>query len=391
MLPSSYRAFLLLFVVGPTGLLAGQGDPPGLPGPLARPRILVTGYWPPSNECVRHWSANPAQNPGGWTGGDWEGRGYDVHAYFPEFSPPTCTSCGTGTGDLTVDYQDTSADFWAIADALRPIAIVTFSRSSTQIVWELEMNQFNRTTWANDYVTPLQPTRSPPDGSVPAGHLRLSTLPVQDIVNAIFAAGLPVNPYICYTGNGGGFLSEYIAYHGVWYQDLHRSPADPAWCIAAGHVHVGRSLSWALARQAAEVTIRRVIAHVDAVRAATVCQADLGFQGPGTATLVACGQPLHVAGNTADLRLYGGAANTLGVLAFGDRAQPVPLFGGTVVPVPILHTELVLLDGQGRWAWDGGLVGIAGGFPVLYAQVGYLDLAQPGGWGFTNALSLAYQ
>ena len=27
--------------------------------------ILITGYWPPTNEMLRQWSQNPAQNPGG--------------------------------------------------------------------------------------------------------------------------------------------------------------------------------------------------------------------------------------------------------------------------------------------------------------------------------------
>jgi hypothetical protein len=132
-----------------------------------RPAIMLTGYWPPSNEAIRQFSADPVQNPGGWVGSNWEGRGYDIYAYFPDFSPANCTSCGAGTGTLTVDYQDTVADFWPLANALRPIAIITFSRSSTLITWELEMNQYNRTTWANDYAAPLQPTPVPPEATCP--------------------------------------------------------------------------------------------------------------------------------------------------------------------------------------------------------------------------------
>lgn len=358
--------------------------------PAQRPKILLTGYWPPTNEAVRQWSTNPVQNPGGWVGSDWEGRGYDVHSYFPEFSPPTCTSCGAGTGDLTVDYQDTSADFWAIADAIQPIAIITFSRTGAATSWEVEMNQYNRSTWVNDYMAPTQPTRSPPDASVPAGFLRLSALPVQQIVNDVTASALPVNAFICFSGSGGGFLSEFIAYHGVWYQAIHGSPADPNWCIAAGHVHVGSGISWTVARQAAEVTLRTVIQHVDTVRAANVCQLDLGFAGPGNATLVACGQPLNVNGNVADMRLDGAVPNTIGVLAFSDQSNPTPLFGGTIVPVPLIHSQLVAIDNQGEWFWDDGLVGFTGGFPQLYAQIGYIDLAQPFGWGFSNALRLQY-
>jgi hypothetical protein len=54
-------------------------------------------------------------------------------AYFPEFSPPDCTSCGQGSGDFQVDYQDTSADFWPLANALQPIAVITFSRTGVNL------------------------------------------------------------------------------------------------------------------------------------------------------------------------------------------------------------------------------------------------------------------
>lgn len=355
-----------------------------------RPAILLTGYWPPSNEAVRQWSDDPVLNPGGWQGSDWEGRGYDVFAYFPTFNPPTCTSCGAGTGLLTVDYQDTSADFWALANARRPIAIITFSRSSTQITWELEMNQYNRTQWVNDYLPPLQPTPSPPDSGIAPDALRLSTLPVVDIVNAVNAAGLPINPYICYSGNGGGFLSEFVAYHGVWYQALHASPTDPHWCIAAGHVHVGRSLSWPLAEQAAEVTLRTLIGHLDAVRGATICQPDLGFQGPGTATLRVCGGALNVAGTTADMRLVDALPTTFGVLALGAQASPTPLLGGTIVPVPWFWAGVVTTDAQGQWFAPGLLQGQVGGSDVV-AQMVYLDAAQPDGFGISNAVRLVLQ
>jgi hypothetical protein len=357
----------------------------------ARPTIMLTGYWPPSNEAVRHFSSNPAQNPAGWMGSNWEGRGYDVYSYFPEFSPPNCTSCGAGTGDLMVDYQDTSADFWALANALEPIAIITFSRTNASLSWEVEMNQHNHSTWTGDYIAPTQPTRSPPDASVPANFVRLSKLPVQDIVNAVLAAGLGLNAFICFAGHAGGFVSEFVAYHGVWYQALHDSPTDPAWCIAAGHIHVGSGVSWPVARTAAEVTLRTVIAHVDSVRAATVCQTDLGFQGPGTATLVACGQPLHVNGNIADMRLLGGIPNSIAVLAFSDQSNPTPLFGGLVVPVPFLHLEAVLLDAQGQWFWDDGLVGTTAGLATIVVQAAYLDPMLVDGWGLTNALSLSFQ
>lgn len=230
-----------------------------------RPAIMLTGYWPPTNEGVRRFSTDPVQNPLGWIGSNWEGRGYDVYSFFPEFPNPDCSfACGPGMGDLEVDYQDTTQDFWALADQVKPIAIITFSRSGG-LRWELEMNQFNRAVWIDDYMDPRQPTPAPPDASVPAETLRPSTLPVQDIVDDLLVSTLPVTPFICFSGNGGGFLSEYIAYFGTWYQAIHDQPTDPDWCIAAGHVHVGGNLPRPRVRAAVKMTVRTLIHYVDTV------------------------------------------------------------------------------------------------------------------------------
>lgn len=359
--------------------------------PAQLPKIMLTGYWPPSNEAVRHWSTDPILNPGGWLGGNWEGRGYDIHSFFPTFSPPTCTFCGAGTGLLTVDYQDTSLDFWQLANATQPIAIITFSRGDAGNSWEVEMNQYNRTLWLDDYVAPFQPTPSPPDASVPPEFHRPSTLPVQAIVNAVLQSGVPVVPGICASGNGGGFLSEFIAYHGVWYQDVHRWPGDPAWCVAGGHVHIGQNVTWTAARQAAEVTLRELIAHVNAIRATTTCQTNLGFQGPGPATFEICGGPLNLFGNIADMRVVGATPNGIGVLALGAQNNPTPLWGGTAVPVPTFFLGLVTFNAQGRWLAPGALTAPPVPLPDAFAQVGYYAPALPQGFGLTNALRLTLQ
>jgi len=225
------------------------------------PIILVTGYWPPTNEMVRHFSQNPELNPGGWQGDDWEGRGYDVISYFPSFDPPDCSNCGQGYGDLEVDYQDTSQDYWPIVDELTPIGIITFSRGSIDWSWEMENNYWNRTNWIGDYTPPNQPTPNPPDPEQPAYHERFSTLPQDAIVDAIAYSGLGLNPFIDLNGNAGMFLSEYMGFHGVWYQDLFEYSGTP--CIAAGHIHVGGQIDWNTARSAAEITIRELINYLD--------------------------------------------------------------------------------------------------------------------------------
>ena len=69
------------------------------------PLIVVTGFWPPTNEMIRHFSQNLDLNPEGRIGDDWEGRGYDIVSFFPEFSDPECDNCGQGYGDLEVDLS----------------------------------------------------------------------------------------------------------------------------------------------------------------------------------------------------------------------------------------------------------------------------------------------
>lgn len=222
--------------------------------------IMITGYWPPTNEMVRHFSTNADQNPGGWQGGNWHGRGYDVYSFFPEFPGGVITK---GEGDFEVDYQDTSSDFWRIVGELKPIAIITFSRgqrSSTR--WEIEAFQRNLDVWEDDYLEPFQPTPAPPDDSVPAGFVRSSSLPMSDIESAIDNAGLGLNANIS-ENYGGGFLSEFIAYHGTWYRDIHADPSDPAWCIAGGHIHVGSLMPLDTAIAATEITLDVVIDYVD--------------------------------------------------------------------------------------------------------------------------------
>lgn len=306
----------------PDATLASTGGAP-------RPVIMLTGYWPPTNEMVRPFSQSPTQNPGGWIGADWEGRGYDVVSFFPEFNTPNCGNCGQGSGDFEVDYQDTSADFWSITPATRPVAIITFSRGYTGLDWEIEMNNGNWLTWTSDYTSPVKPTPTPPDASYPVEGIRNATLPVQDIVDNVDALGLGLDVYICFNQDSGDFLSGYLGYHGVWYQDIHKTPGDPDWCLAAGHVHVGSNVDWNVGRLATEETIRTVIDHLDATIAAG-CQAPATFcatapnsVGPG-ATISAEGQP-SLTLNEFALRVDGLPADQPGLFYFGANEQAPPL------------------------------------------------------------------
>jgi hypothetical protein len=228
--------------------------------------ILITGYWPPTNEMVRRFSTSATQNPGGWIGGNWENRGYNVHSFFPEFPGGTGVN-PKGNGDLEVDYQDTSEDFWRIANEIKPVAIITFSRGASGANWEIEYRAKNRTTWVNDYVQPFQPTPSPPDSSLPAEAIRFSTLPMTQIRDDVNAANLGFNAFIDMDSAsiGGGFLSEFIGYHGMWYQGIHAGASDPFQTFAAGHIHVGINTPLNTAMTATDISLRTLIGHLNTV------------------------------------------------------------------------------------------------------------------------------
>lgn len=239
------------------------------PAVAATSNIMLVGYWPPTNEMLRQFSTNPAQNPGGWKGQNWEGRGYNVVSYFPEF-PGGVDANPKGNGDFEVDYQDTSADFWRITAEVKPVAIITFSRGRLGSAWEIEGGAKNHATWIDDYDAPFQPTPGKPDDSLPAEAVRKSTLPMTQILNNVRSANLGIVPFIDNTNNVGSFLSEYLAYHGMWYQSLHASKLDPDYCSMAGHIHVGVNTDTAASTLAAEITLRTAINAIPTPGAATL-------------------------------------------------------------------------------------------------------------------------
>ncbi|MCS5640113.1 MAG: dockerin type I repeat-containing protein, partial [Candidatus Marinimicrobia bacterium] len=164
-------------------------------------------------------------------------------------------------GDLEVDYQDFSEDFWPIIEEVQPVGIITFSRGFNDMSWELENRLVNRTNWYDDYTAPFLPTPNPPDASVGSYHVRYNSLPISEIISAIEVSHLGLDPYLDNT-NAGMFLSEFSGYHGVWYKETYEEDIEIP-CFAGGHIHVGAQVDWDAAREATEISLRALINHVD--------------------------------------------------------------------------------------------------------------------------------
>ena len=262
----------------PTGAALRGVDPPSVTlSTNGLPHVMITGYWPPTNEMLRPWSRDPTQNPDGWIGANWGGYGYDVHAFFPEF-PPDGDPTNDAIGDdgavgsprfpLRVDYQATSADFWPIVDDLRPVILVTTSRGGG-IGWEIEAlegghggggNPDPALDWSSDQHGLVQyPTQESIEArswdaisTYRQGSTLPSQLPMDEILAATDALGL-TTVEIDATGTSGNFLSGFLGLHGLYYHQL--TPH----AVAAGHIHVGYGLPVSDASQLIEATLHVVL------------------------------------------------------------------------------------------------------------------------------------
>jgi pyrrolidone-carboxylate peptidase len=219
-----------------------------------RKTMMLTGFWNPSGQMISQFSIDPELNPNGWNGENWEDLGYDIYSYFPK--------PGDYTGMFEVDYQDTWEDFWSVTDQIKPFAIISFGAGAGP--WEIEYNARNLDSWINDEESPYKPTPNPPDDTVPVNYVRHSTLPVQQIADAINEENL-LDAWVDWDGNPGKYLCEYIAYLGMWYQSIHNQSADPNPCKVAGFVHVNADVSVDDAKIASEITIRETIEYLSLI------------------------------------------------------------------------------------------------------------------------------
>jgi hypothetical protein len=200
---------------------------------------MLTGYWVPTNEMLRPWSRNPAQNPNGWVGENWEGLGYDVVSYFPEFP---AGSGERGVGDFEVDKKDTREDFARITSQIHPIAIISFGKGDGP--WEIETN-------------------APPTEMF--GKKYKNTLPFDMIRDAVNQSG-QINAWVDRQGDAGNFLCGYLSHLGARYKSEHSDPTDPDFVLAQGFIHVGTGYSMNVYTKAVEATLRATIQYMNQSR-----------------------------------------------------------------------------------------------------------------------------
>lgn len=243
--------------------------------------IVITGYWPPTNNMVRSFSPKPSSNPGGWIGGDWEGRGWNIVSYFPEFPGQTGPSWGRGEGDFEVDYQDTSADWTRLVERYKPAAIITFSRAGADLDWELEggNRMYSSSQWTADFVAPTRPEADLPImQALPPGTQLNSSLPISDIIAGVERDVPALNAYAT-TVDTGRYLSNYIGLHGNWYHSMNNDPAAEYRNFAAGHIHVGFSMSALQAELATLSTLRTLTDSLNGMIPSPASAALVGLAG----------------------------------------------------------------------------------------------------------------
>ncbi len=253
-----------------------------IPLNLIADTVVMIGYWPPTNEMLRPWSQNAAQNPGGWQGQNWGGYGHDVYSFFPEFPPdgnPFNDSFGSNgyvgstDSDFRVDYQDTSADFWRVMDDLNPTAVITFSWGGSDNRWEIERLEGGHSgggsnpafDWSSDGSGLVgYPTQSSVDArtwdaisTYRNGNQLQTMLPVDAIYDATSLLGVG-NVFIDETGTSGNYLSGFLALQGLYYNSI--TPNN----LYAGHIHVGSGLSINQANLLTQTTLTQVLLGINA-------------------------------------------------------------------------------------------------------------------------------
>ncbi len=210
------------------------------------PNIILLGYWYPTNMMIRDFNANPKLNPK-WIGENWEGRGYNIYSFSPDFPYKTLK----GVGDFTVDYQSSFSDFWRIMPKYTPVAILSFGRAKENNDWEIESivyNNFNQ--WRGDFKFPYKPKRKTVRYKK---FQRIQTAFPKKRIKEQLVRKLPeLNVFIDEQGSGD-FLCEYMAYQIYWYQSFYPNMRYGI------HTHIGAESSMSTLKKGLGITLRELI------------------------------------------------------------------------------------------------------------------------------------
>ncbi len=180
--------------------------------------IVLTGFWHPTNEILRPFSAHPTTNPDGWQGGNWRGLGYDIFSFFPEID---AGNRGVGIGNFRVDFASVFNDFIHVTEAFKPITMIGFG-FAPHANMRFEMNypaKFQKWFERGEIPTVVEEkTRYAIQDSLKTSKTFYSTLPVKKIKSRIDALGLKnFQTEINDLGDPGEYLCAFLSYLLGWY------------------------------------------------------------------------------------------------------------------------------------------------------------------------------
>ncbi|MHC4262949.1 MAG: hypothetical protein ACYSWX_10540 [Planctomycetota bacterium] len=232
-------------------------------------------------------------------------------------------------------------------------------------------------------------------------HTTRAKLPVATPTAFAGGGSTPPFTYVMTPDPGKSFpFGGNVLLHGTSH-DLEDGPLDGVWTsdvdgpVATGRVASVADLSvgthvlsfTATDTSGVSSSASTTITITDRLLPGGICQTDLGFGGPGTASLSVCGGDLS-SGTTADIALEGAAPNETVFVGISAVNVPTPLLGGTVITFPLLSLLVETTDASGDWTLA-DLPG--GGGPVtFYLQAVYGDAAQATGFGISNAVQVDF-
>jgi pyrrolidone-carboxylate peptidase len=222
----------------------------------ANRNILITGYWPPTNEMLEEFSPDPFKNKGLWIGKNWKNSGYDLYAYFPNFEEKD----RVGNGDFPVDFTATYNDFHRLTQELKPALILSFGNGAGP--WEIE------STFPNHYLSMFVTGNIPSSNGekiqyeipekLKQNFTYRASLPSYEILKRVNASPHPhLTARIDSEDDAGDFLCGFISYLGAWYHSEHKDADLPFRTYGSGFIHVNGDLE--KAKESLNKTLEAII------------------------------------------------------------------------------------------------------------------------------------